>query len=137
MRDIRNLATVCAVLVCGCSAQPSGTSPPTEAQRPLEIVGKAWLSTDPSAAPGTIRIFLADGTLVMDSCFETYRLARWKAIDDRRIAWTEDSASIEAQVSRVTGEQLQLRVQLAGEVKEETYRLAPVPTVCPDMPRGR
>ena len=24
---------------------------------------------------GTVRVFLADGTLVMDSCFETYRLA--------------------------------------------------------------
>jgi hypothetical protein len=35
------------------------------------FVGKIWLSTDASAAPGTFRIFLPDGTLVMDLCVET------------------------------------------------------------------
>jgi hypothetical protein len=98
-------------------------------------VGRVWLSTDASAAPGTLRIFLADGTLVMDSCWETYRLARWRQIDDRRIEWTEDTARIEAQIIQLSRERLQLRLQLRGEVREETYRPAPVPTVCPDLPR--
>ena len=39
----------------------------------------AWALDDPAAAPGSFRIFLADGTLVMDSCFETYRIAEWRA----------------------------------------------------------
>ena len=101
-----------------------------EAQAPF--VGKTWISTDPSAAPGTLRIFLLDGTLVMDSCGETYRLARWRAVDDRRIEWQEDSARIEADVTQVSSDQLQFRLHLVREVKEENYRLAQVPFVCPE-----
>jgi hypothetical protein len=93
------------------------------------------LSTDSSAAPGTFRIFLPNGTRVMDSCWETYRLAPWRTIGDRRIEWTEDTARIEAEIAQLTDERLQLRLQLKGEVKEENYRPASVPTVCPDMPR--
>ena len=90
------------------------------------------MSTDASAAPGTLRIFLPDGTLVMDSCGETYRLARWRAIDEHRIEWHEDSARIEAEVTQASSDRLQLRLHLVRELKEENYRLAPVPFVCPD-----
>jgi hypothetical protein len=79
-----------------------------------------------------LRIFQADGTLVMDSCFETYRLAKWRAIDDRRVEWQEDTARIEAEVTQATSNQLQMRLHLVSEVKEENYRLAQVPFVCPD-----
>ncbi len=124
------------VLLCACSAPQSGGSPPSrEAQRQPEFVGKAWIAMDPSAAPGTLRIFLPDGTLVMDSCWEVYRLARWRASDDRRIEWTEDTAPIEAQITRLTGEEFHLRLQLVGDVKDEAYRLAQVPAVCPEMQR--
>jgi hypothetical protein len=74
----------------------------------------------------------ADGTFVMDSCGETYRLARWRAIDERRIEWQEDGARIEAEVTQVSPDQLQLRLHLVREIKEENYRLAEVPFVCPD-----
>ena len=96
------------------------------------FVGKTWVSVDPAAPLGTIRIFLPDGTLVMDSCFETYRLARWEAIDDRRVAWQEDTARIEAEVDETTAGELRLRLQLTQEIKEERYRAATVPFVCPD-----
>lgn len=99
------------------------------------FVGKTWLSTDPAAPLGTFRIFLADGTLVMDSCVETYRLARWRRIDERRIEWQEDTARIEAELSQPAPDQLQLRLQLGGAVTEQRYRLATVPFVCPDLPR--
>jgi hypothetical protein len=68
----------------------------------------------------------------MDSCFETYRLARWEAIDERRIAWQEDTARIEAEVDETATGELRLRLQLTQEVKEEHYRLATVPFFCPD-----
>ena len=84
----------------------------------------------------TIRIFLPDGTLVMDSCGEGYRLVPWRWLDNARIEWTEDTARIEARIVELTNSRLQLRLQLRGETKDETYRLAAVPTVCPDMPRS-
>jgi hypothetical protein len=132
---MKRYAPLPLVLLCACSAPHGGRPPRGDVQRQPEFVGKVWVSTDASAALGTLRIFLPGGTLMMDSCWETYRLAPWRMIDDRRIEWTEDTARIEAQITQLTGERLQLRLQLRGETKEETYRLAQVPTVCPDLPR--
>ena len=91
------------------------------------------MSTDSAAAPGTIRVFLADGTLVMDSCGETSRLARWTSIDANRIAWDEDGARVEAEIGQVDPDELLIRLHLKNEVKEERYRLAAVPYVCAEV----
>jgi hypothetical protein len=101
------------------------------------FVGRAWVSDDPAAPPGRLRLFLADGTLVMDSCVETYRLARWERAGDGRLAWSEDTARVEAELVEVSGELLHLRLLLhGGATSEERYRPAPVPFVCPDLPRA-
>ena len=124
------------VLQVACGPSRAGETPaPQDALRQPQLVGKVWLSTDPSAAPGTLRIFLPSGTLLMDSCGETYRLAEWRALDEDRIEWTEDAARIEAQITRLTDDELHLRLQLRGETKDESYRLAKAPAICPDMPR--
>lgn len=97
------------------------------------FVGRPWLSTDAAAPQGTLRIFLADGTLLMDSCGETYRLARWTEPRPGRIEWSEDAARVEAEVSEPRAGELRLRLRLrGGATKDEHYRLATVPAVCPD-----
>ncbi len=127
------IVAVAALVAAACSAPsappPAATPPPAA---PRAFVGKIWLSIDPAAVLGTMRIFLADGTLVMDSCFETYRLARWEALDGRRVAWQEDTARIEAEVDETTAGELRLRLRLTQGIKEERYRVANVPFVCPD-----
>lgn len=125
-----SFALCAAAIASGCQA----ASPQPEA-RPF--VGKLWLSTDPGAPLGTIRVFLADGTLVMDSCFETYRLARWERVNARRIAWQEDTARIEADVDDSTAGELRLRLQLVQEIREEHYRVATAPFLCPDLRSAR
>lgn len=77
-------------------------------------------------------IFLPDRTLVMDSCFETYRLTKW-GIAGERIRWLEDTIPIEAAVEMPRPNQLILNV--AGIDDEQSYMLATVPYTCPDMPR--
>ena len=137
MRETKGVAVaLLLVLLVGCGPPRAGGAPAVQdATRQPQFVGKAWLSTDAGASPGTLRIFLPDGTLLMDSCGETYRMARWRAIAERRLEWTEDTARIEAQITMLTDDELQLRLQLVGGVKNETYRLAKVPYVCPDLPR--
>lgn len=100
------------------------------------FVGRTWLSTDAAAPPGTLRIFLGDGTLLMDSCGETYRLAKWRTLGRGRIEWTEDGARIQADVSQPRAGELRLRLHLRREIKDERYRLATVPFVCPDSRPG-
>ncbi|HYG62309.1 MAG TPA: hypothetical protein VEL74_06990 [Thermoanaerobaculia bacterium] len=99
------------------------------------FAGKVWVSTTSPDLPGVMRIFLADGTLVMDSCWETYRLARWRMASDHELVWEEDSQEIRADVES-SGEELALRLHLVdGTTREERYRPASVPFVCPDMKR--
>lgn len=137
MKQVRRLILlgVMISIVLPACAGPVGpgaaaTASPAE---PPAFVGKTWMSTDASVALGTLRIFLPDGTLVMDSCGETYRLERWVSIDDGRIAWQEDSARIEAEIAQATPDELLLRLHLVNEIKEERYRLAQVPYLCPDL----
>ena len=130
------LFAVCALLPA-CGPTPGRDAPVTVAQPASELpfVGRTWLAADPAAAPGTIRIFLPDGTLVMTSCVETYRLAEWRSVGTGRIEWQEDLAVIAADVTQPGEDELQLRLELAREVRTETYRSVAVPSVCPDLPR--
>jgi hypothetical protein len=114
-----------ASFAAACAREAPPSQPP--------FVGKIWLSTDASAPPGSLRIFLPDGTLVMVSCVETYRLARWTSIDDDTIFWQEDTARIDAEIGLVTANELTLRLRLVNESVEQRYRLAEVLYVCPDL----
>jgi hypothetical protein len=126
MTRLRRLGSVAFILLTSC-----GPVHVDLLQEP-SFVGKTWLSTNASAPPGTIRVFLPDGTLLMDSCGETYRLARWSSMNDTRIAWEEDGAGIEADVTQAAAGVLELRLHLKSELKVEHYRLAQVPYVCPE-----
>jgi hypothetical protein len=123
------------VLACACSAPQVAPAGDAALDPPPAWIGRVWVATDASAPRGAMRIFLADGTLVMDSCFETYRLSRWTLVDARRIAWQEDTARIEAEVMSPDPDQLILTVGLGSQNSVQTYRLAEVPFVCPDLPR--
>ena len=116
---MRSLTMVLLVLWCGNQERTiTGQDGTTDG-----LVGKVWVATDPSAAPGTLRIFLANGTMVMDSCGETYRLSAWKRLDDRHVEWTEDGASIRAEVAALTSDRMRLTLQLKSGAKDETYRV--------------
>ena len=124
-----------ALIAASCLVVIAATAPRlanARAQDSPSFVGRTWISTDSMAAPNTLRIFLPDGTLVMVSCSETYRLASWRRIGAQVIEWREDTARIEAEVTQPNPNQLRLRLRLQGETKDEQYQLAKVPFVCPD-----
>jgi hypothetical protein len=81
---------------------------------------------------GSILLFLPDGTLLMDSCFETYRLSKWGG-NEHTIRWLEDTVPIQAEV--VMPRNNELRLKISGQNEEQLYVAATVPYVCPDMPR--
>lgn len=98
-------------------------------------VNRVWTRTDTTGLPGVMRIFLADGTLVMDSCWETYRLANWEAVSDSSVTWQEDTATIEATLVPSGEDELQMRLFLVSDTLVENYRSTEIPYVCPDMVR--
>ena len=137
------LAAAGALLALSGCEQPqspsAGAAPsPPEAQTGTDyalppFVGRIWMSTTFGRPRGSIRIFLPDKTLLMDSCFETYRIAEWGVISEDTIRWREDVVPIEARYVQPTKDSLRLKIK--GQDEEETYVAADVPFVCPDMPR--
>lgn len=124
-------------LLTGCSkhAPPPAQMPGSNADAPPangEFMGRVWIATTPGAARGSFMIFLADRTMLMGSCTETYRLSKW-GVAGEKIRWIEDTIPIEATVAMPRRNQMTLAI--AGQDREQAFVLASVPYVCPDMPR--
>jgi hypothetical protein len=100
------------------------------------FANRVWVKEGSDGLPGVIRIFLSDGTLVQDSCWETHRLSEWRMTSDTGVSWNEDGVDIAAEIVSVSAERLVLGLVLGGEVVEERYTAADVPFVCPDMPKA-
>jgi hypothetical protein len=137
---LSDLTLVILVFACvGCS-RPQPTGPATQPGEPLVsnvVVNRIWKVSGPAdVAPGSIYTFLSDGTLMMTSCVETYRLARWTRGPGERLTIQEDpSVSYEASVTPRGTDRLSLVLHLKTEQVERTLEPAVVPAVCPDLRR--
>jgi len=134
----RGAALGLALLIAGCGRVdlPEVAMPGSGSRDMRALVeDRVWVSTDESAAPGTLRAFLSDGTLVMTSCGETYRLAPWRWVEDARLVWEEDGAVLRGEVVVAERRTLVLAVEVGGETLTQSYRVAVPPEVCPDLPR--
>lgn len=124
-------------------AEDATTDAPAETQsdaqagaQPLKrtLTNRVWVRQD-SDLPGVMRIFLSDGTMVSDSCWETHRLSPWRMTSDNAITWNEDGMDINAEVKSLSSGELVLDLLLGKDRVEERYAAATVPFVCPDMPK--
>lgn len=112
------------------------TSEEVEATDNNQLLNRVWVrQSDGSDLPGAMHIFLADGTLVSDSCWETYRLSSWQQVSDTEISWDEDGMIINADITSLSDHELVLSLHLVGGIKEQRFAPADVPYVCPDMPK--
>jgi hypothetical protein len=71
----------------------------------------------------------------MDSCWETYRLSRWRYESDTTLVCQEDASEIRAEIVALAADELVLRLELRGGSEEQRYRAATLPFLCPDLPR--
>lgn len=107
--------------------------PAKEAETGDGLEDRVWVRTG-SDLPGSMVIFLSDGTLVQDSCWETHRLSAWKREGERSLSWDEDGMEIRADVVSLSADELVLSLKLSGGDVEERFTPAEVPYLCPDMP---
>lgn len=124
----------CATLPA--SAQDDTTEDATDeaGERENPLLNKVWVRADADPSlPGPMQIFLGDGTLVSDSCWETYRLSKWQQVSDSAISWDEDGMTINADIASLSDTELVLNLKLGSEVQEQRFTAAEVPYVCPDM----
>lgn len=100
------------------------------------LTDRVWTKADDGGLPGVMKIFLSDGTLVQDSCWETHRLDKWELTSDTALKWSEDSIEIAADIVSLSDAELVLKLKLKGGDQEEKYVAATVPYLCADMPKG-
>jgi hypothetical protein len=107
--------------------------PTNQIESPL--TGKVWSRTGRTGLPGEMLIFLKDGTLLMDSCWETHRLAIWKQIGETRLIFVEDGAETPVEVLKITADELRILLKVPQGEAEKHYRYQRAPFLCPDMKR--
>ncbi len=100
------------------------------------LTDRVWTRLEDAGRPGVMRIFLSDGTLVQDSCWETHRLSAWELTSETSLKWNEDGIDITADIISLADTELVLSLNLRTETVEEKYIAAPVPYLCPDIPKG-
>ena len=132
------LMTVWGVGTCASVPAMSQETEPAaeeiEAREDNPLLNRVWVRQDnDDQLPGVMHIFLADGTMVSDSCWETYRLSNWQQLSDTEIAWDEDGMTINADIASLTSEELVLNLKLVGGEEEQRFAPASVPYLCPDM----
>jgi len=127
-----------AVSVPAWAEETSASESQADADAPPEgeLTNRVWVKSGADQLPGVIKIFLSDGTLVQDSCWETHRLSPWQMTDAKSVTWNEDGMDIKADIVTLTASELVLSLKLKGGAVEERYAPAGVPYVCPDMPKG-
>jgi hypothetical protein len=119
--------------VAACSRLPDVAMPGAGNERTADFLeNRVWLDTGADAAPGTLRAFVSDGTLVMTSCAETYRLAPWRWVEGGTLVWEEDGENIRADVALVGRDELVLVLDLPDGSVSRRYAAAQSPVVCPD-----
>jgi hypothetical protein len=102
----------------------------------ISLTDRIWVrSDDTSGMPGAMQLFLSDGTLLSDSCWETYRISSWQMTSDTTLLWNEDGMDIPAEIIELSEAELILALDLVTETVVQRFEPAPVPYVCPDMPR--
>jgi hypothetical protein len=140
------LWSLAMLALCACGGSQTPSQPAAAAQPPSQsgaapgydepvnpaFIGRIWRSSTRGSPLGAILIFLPDRTLLMDSCFETFRVSKW-GVAGNRIRWLEDTVPIEAEVITPSKDELTLRI--AGQDRDQTYVAMTDPWTCPDMPR--
>ncbi len=131
---IAALALILAIAACGRLSVPEIPSvaiPGSGAKPTREMVeNRVWLAEDADQAPGSFLVFLSDGTLVMDSCGETWRLAPWRWVEDGILVWEEDAATVRAEVVLVGPDALVLLLEPGKLDLTRSYRAAAPPELC-------
>ena len=140
---MKRMIPLLALLVLAGCGRPAEVPAPLAAPAPVPatpvpaadaLTAQLWLRDDAGAAPGEVLAFLPGGTLLMTSCGETYRQARWQR-EGTTLRWDEDGEPIRARVISVGEAALQLEFELRGGLEPRRYRASRESRACPDLPR--
>lgn len=124
------------------SSETSLTTSAASGQDLTVLLSRVWRMTQaPSEpAPGSIYVFLANGTFLQTSCVETYALSGWTVDKDTpnvlRVS-ENGQVALTAEILELTNTTLRLRQTLvrSGDTQEVTLSAMEDEFICPDLPR--
>lgn len=132
--------TAIAPATASPEAQP--VSPAAVGQDLTVLFSRVWRVTQsPSQpAPGSIYVFLANGTFLQTSCVETYALSGWTIDKDApNILQVSENGQVAftAEILALDNTTLKLRQTLvrSGDTQEVTLSAIEEEFICPDLPR--
>jgi hypothetical protein len=131
------LVALLALAGCARLGIPTPAIPGSGNKGMAELVeNRVWIDESPDAPRGSLRAFLTDGTLVMTSCTETYRLSPWRWVEGGTLVWEEDGRVLRAEVALVERDVMGMVVDLGNDERlTQRFRAAKAPVVCPDLAR--
>jgi hypothetical protein len=101
------------------------------------LVNRLWQKIDgDDGQRSKVRIFLADGTLVVDDSWEAHRLSAWKLQGSDRLTWNEDGKDVSARIASLTDDRLTLVFDQRGKQVAENYTAAPIGPACGETPKA-
>jgi hypothetical protein len=111
-------ALVFALLLTAC-ARPS--APPEPAPRTAGFVDRVWkVQASSSVSPGTLYVFLSDGTLVIASKNGKPALGTW-TFENGQLTMVEESLSYPVEVVTLEANEFRLRIHNPGEPVDITF----------------
>lgn len=116
------IAVVASLLMCGCAGPSEAPSTRPAATIP-SFINTVWRVSESSAvAPGTLYVFLSDGTLVMTSEHSKPALGTWK-YEGGLLTMVEESIPYQVDILNLSGDEFRIRSNNPGGAIE--IRLVP------------
>jgi hypothetical protein len=134
------LVVLLTFLPLAAYSQPSNAAARNPGLDLTTLFSRIWQDTGAASkpAPGSIYIFLPNGTLLQTSCVETYRIATWtidkkapsvlRVMEDKQLAF-------EATITELTDRILRLKQNLVRSKEVRNLVLKPIERelVCPPL----
>jgi hypothetical protein len=136
-------ASAAAILTVGCTVDapstdaPAVNAPPREApstQAPASFINKVWtVAESEQVSVGDLRVFLADGTLVMASSHGTPAFGTWN-YRGGELAITEEGRTYRVEILELTRDTFHIRILSPGDPVVIRFRPAESPQLSGDLP---
>ena len=105
------------------AAEPAPAAKQVPAKAAPSFVNRVWeVAESGQVTPGSLRVFLSDGTLVMASPHETPAFGSWR-YDDGRLTIIEEGLEYPTDILALNESEFRIRMQSPGEPVE--IRFAP------------
>lgn len=118
-------------LLASAAAVCAGEDAPPESAGEIGFANKVWQVRDSSAvAPGTLYVFLSEGTLLITSPHSEPLLGTWKE-DDGALTMVEEGVSYKVEILHLGPEEFRIRSHNPGQAVEITLVPAGANTASP------